>query len=214
MTEVALDRLSFSRAGTLNRGCRFDGCENPHKSSGLCNGHYQQERKGMELRQLRGVQKECSFSQCMKPIHAHGLCPGHLAQKKRGQPLTALNVFRVYTSSRTCEEPGCETVMTAKGRCARHYMIFTKYGLTKPAFDKMLADQKYRCANDGCGATAPGGQGEWHIDHDHACCDGYKSCGECIRGLLCSRCNLMLGYARDNADVLVGAINYLRKGAP
>lgn len=31
------------------------------------------------------------------------------------------------------------------------------------------------------------------VDHDHRCCPGIKSCGKCIRGLLCYECNLFLG---------------------
>lgn len=33
--------------------CGFPGCDRPIKSINLCNGHYQQERKGRELRPLR-----------------------------------------------------------------------------------------------------------------------------------------------------------------
>jgi hypothetical protein len=31
------------------------------------------------------------------------------------------------------------------------------------------------------------------IDHDRKCCPGLKSCGKCIRGLLCTDCNISLG---------------------
>lgn len=47
------------------------------------------------------------------------------------------------------------------------------------------------------------------IDHDHACCPGQDACGKCVRGLLCSRCNKMLGMAKDDINVLQQAIDYL-----
>ena len=31
------------------------------------------------------------------------------------------------------------------------------------------------------------------IDHDHRCCNTERSCGKCIRGILCVRCNTLIG---------------------
>lgn len=33
--------------------CSFEGCENPARAGNLCNGHYQQHRKGQALRPMR-----------------------------------------------------------------------------------------------------------------------------------------------------------------
>lgn len=47
------------------------------------------------------------------------------------------------------------------------------------------------------------------VDHDHSCCPGSASCGKCIRGLLCTRCNMGLGYFLDDANRLRAAVSYL-----
>lgn len=48
------------------------------------------------------------------------------------------------------------------------------------------------------------------IDHDHKCCpENGKSCGLCVRGLLCSNCNHGLGNFKDDPKLLLNAIEYL-----
>jgi hypothetical protein len=50
----------------------------------------------------------------------------------------------------------------------------------------------------GCGICGSKGEGSKKldflcVDHDHKCCNKRKTCGDCVRGLLCGLCNLRLG---------------------
>jgi hypothetical protein len=47
------------------------------------------------------------------------------------------------------------------------------------------------------------------VDHDHLCCPGEKSCGRCVRGLICQSCNLMIANGRDTVEFLQQGIKYL-----
>ena len=80
-------------------------------------------------------------------------------------------------------------------------------GLTEESFNKMLAAQNYQCAI--CSSPDPGGVGNFRIDHDHSCCPGSSSCGDCVRGLLCNGCNSALGHMKDDPERLIRAAAYL-----
>ena len=95
----------------------------------------------------------------------------------------------------------------------RRQRLWTWYRITPAQFEAMLEAQGGRCGIPACGAAEPGGRGAWHVDHDHACCPGSKSCGKCVRGLLCARCNVMLGMARDNAAILLAGAEYVTNAA-
>lgn len=87
-------------------------------------------------------------------------------------------------------------------------MLKERYNLTIEAYDQLLADQGGRCAV--CRKDNPGKK-RWHVDHNHSCCPGVKSCGKCVRGLLCSACNRALGLLHDDILVFQSAISYLER---
>jgi len=77
----------------------------------------------------------------------------------------------------------------------REYYI-KSYGLLLDQYDSLLSDQEYSCAI--CKKpfnTTP------CIDHCHKT--------NTVRGLLCRKCNLMLGLAKDNPDIFNNAMEYL-----
>lgn len=92
--------------------------------------------------------------------------------------------------------------------------FFTRYGITKEQKFQIFEKQGKVCAicrstESGSNRTpdAPSSHPEidgWHLDHDHTTL--------VIRGVLCLRCNLMLGYARDSAETLSSGIRYLSSG--
>lgn len=79
------------------------------------------------------------------------------------------------------------------------------YGVSQQKFDAMLDSQGGRCAVCKEVLDCP------HIDHDHQCCPGLKSCGKCVRGLLCDNCNRGLGAFHDRPEVLVSAAEYIKE---
>jgi hypothetical protein len=79
------------------------------------------------------------------------------------------------------------------------------YGLTLDEFNTKLQEQGGLCAI----CRVPTDR-RLHVDHDHTCCTTKaRSCGRCVRGLLCDRCNNGLGSFGDSPETLQAAIDYL-----
>lgn len=91
----------------------------------------------------------------------------------------------------------------------RKYRLKRQYDLSVADWEALLASQGGVCA--GCGTDTAGGHGSFHIDHDHNCCPGIKSCGKCIRGLLCCACNQGIGFLGDDPERLRKLANYIEK---
>lgn len=86
--------------------------------------------------------------------------------------------------------------------------IVRRFGVTIQQYEEMLEGQGGTCAT--CKSVPESKR--FAVDHDHSCCSGQKTCGKCIRGLLCSNCNTALGLVKDSTDTLKKMIDYLKEG--
>jgi hypothetical protein len=75
----------------------------------------------------------------------------------------------------------------------------------KPRVTALRKAQEDKCGSCGVRLTAlPAGKGSgWCIDHDH-------KTGR-VRGILCHRCNLLIGMGLDDPDLLRAAASYLER---
>lgn len=81
------------------------------------------------------------------------------------------------------------------------------YNITLDQYNEMLDSQNHVCAI--CEGTNESSGKDLFVDHDHSCCPGGRSCGECVRGLLCNDCNLSIGRMRDDPIRLTKAVEYI-----
>jgi hypothetical protein len=81
------------------------------------------------------------------------------------------------------------------------------YKLSPEDFTAKMLEQNSRCAicrNEF--VKTP------NVDHDSNCCpDKMKTCGKCVRGILCGDCNRALGLFDHDLERLQAAIDYLLK---
>ncbi len=78
----------------------------------------------------------------------------------------------------------------------------SKYGLTVESYGSLLTNPDGVCAI--CKKPNRSGR-KLAVDHDHAT--------ERVRGLLCGKCNVALGLMCDDAELLLLAVEYLRRDA-
>ena len=100
---------------------------------------------------------------------------------------------------RYCTKHNAETELRERVQIVRRKRE-RQFGVTHDEFLALFAAQGGVCAICGNGND---GARQLSIDHDHGT--------GAVRGLLCDRCNPMLGYARDNVAVLQAAIAYLEQ---
>jgi hypothetical protein len=113
-----------------------------------------------------------------------------LAQQKERRDQTGSAYIRAYR-------------LTARGQYAiKKGRLKFHYDLTPEEWDKQWDLQGHCCAVCKCSEPPEYTQG-WHTDHDH---DTNK-----FRGIVCRRCNWLLGHAEDDPSILRAGAKYLEE---
>lgn len=114
-----------------------------------------------------------------------------------------------YERNRTRILAGIKEYYLANENKLKRNQLKTRYSLTLERFNEMISEQNNQCAicsKDFSETNKP------CVDHDHSCCNGKKrSCGKCVRGLLCNSCNKAVGLLKDSVETFKKATEYLKK---
>jgi hypothetical protein len=120
--------------------------------------------------------------------------------------------------ARQCNQCRMDKFKTAEGyesyrlkqiEASRKYKFKRYYKITEEQFYEMLEVQDNKCAI--CFIHNDELKVRMNIDHDHGCCPGKETCGNCVRGLICGSCNMALGAFKDNKVLLQRAIEYVER---
>jgi|WetSurMetagenome_2_1015567.scaffolds.fasta_scaffold120931_5 hypothetical protein len=110
--------------------------------------------------------------------------------------------------------PRCATCHRAEKGARRQRAhgtaIVRRFGITEYDYQLLYRHQRGRCFI--C-QQATGRSKHLAVDHDHRCDQGHDpkvGCPACVRGLLCSDCNRMLGRFKDDPAAFERAAAYLR----
>jgi hypothetical protein len=148
----------------------------------------------------------------------HGICsicgPSEIGYDSWGDKFRCNNKRNKSLAERKASDPSFKTYVQKQ---KQEYRWKSVYKLTADQVFDMLVKQNNQCAI--CFSSISLitlSQDSLHIDHDHKCCLGGNGanaplCGNCNRGLLCSRCNLAIGNFNDDIELMKNAIAYLEK---
>ena len=143
-----------------------------------------------------------SFSRCKKSADCHTswckLCNSERVKKAyhKDVEVSRARDRTKHAKNRENKNAKSRTYYHANKDKYRNYHLKKCYGIKQVDYEMMLRYQQNKCAicNDEL-------NNKLLVDHNHKT--------EEIRGLLCNSCNALIGYAKENPDILNSAIDYL-----
>jgi uncharacterized Zn ribbon protein len=137
-----------------------------------------------------------------KQTLGHAQFPNGRPRKPRACALCGKEFLQANSTQKYC--PDCRK---KKERQWGTDACFARYGITQKEYDELYQTQSGKCAvcgKDNSGATQSGNRKRMYVDHDH-------KTGR-VRGLLCSNCNMALGFVHDDPALLTKLAEYLKGG--
>jgi len=143
-------------------------------------------RKSSTLKSHRGGKHKptCTLEGCETPNYSLGMCKMHYERNRRTGTPSLKNYGRESYNGQSYEK-------------VRTNHLRLRYGLTIEEYEEMAKNGCEICGKEGLSWK------KLHVDHDHKCCQPprypngstmyHKTCGKCIRGVLCDRCNGTVG---------------------
>lgn len=215
----------------VRRACSLSECAKLHFRDGFCRTHWTRWNRYGDPHAVR----ECSVEGCSReaPSGKRGWCLMHYARwSKHGEVGDASTRFFKSPRQPADGHQWCTTCQselplsefhrdkrTANGHhrvcrtCVKDVRIAIAYGIDAATYRRLLEEQQHACRICGKRETATHQSGTLRrlsVDHDHKCCPGKKSCGKCVRGLLCARCNSAIGLVNEDLAVIDRMASYLR----
>lgn len=188
------------------RTCSERGCNKKPDGQGLCASHYGKAYRRGNLQLLLAPVARHSLSDINREQKTGtcSICGPVGVRIRTDRSAECMTARREQDARRRAKSPRRNANYRPSPEAVRRELLRRNFRMTPGEYLQMLDRQGGVCA-----ICRQSQEGNLSVDHDHRCCPGKRSCGKCIRGLLCRACNLALGYMRDDQAILAAAIEYL-----
>lgn len=149
-------------------------------------------RNGNTLKSHRNKDKKpCSIEGCDRPHYAKTYCRPHYARLIRNGTTDPLWTPLTNTEKRYAEYK--VKVHHPNGKTYEYDRLryYNRKNYLKQNYNLDIEDYE-RMSKNGCQICKETAEVNLHVDHDHSCCPSTGSCGKCVRGVICPRCNMLV----------------------
>ena len=178
--------------------CETPGCDSVQYCQSLCKAHYQ--AKWREANAERERTKRPNKWERVRLLK-QGLfrCGSCLETKPVAEfPKDPTSRYGISHNCGSCRRAGAKSQRDL-GR--QHQRVMKRFGFTPERYAKLLATQGGVCPL--CDRSPQEVGKRLCIDHDHAT--------DLVRGLLCQRCNMILGHLEQMPEFYLRALAYMRE---